>query len=69
MKPIVRYHHYATELNTSPVYPETTLTLRTIYNRVMIYQNDQIINIVDAPTMRVVRGIRSMFNNAKIQLI
>ena len=69
MRPLVQYHNYMTELNTSPVYPETTITLKVIYSNVMVYQNDQIIALVNAPIMRVVRGIRSMFKNAKIVLL
>ena len=69
MKPIVKHNRYMTEINTSPVYPETTITLRVMNAHVMIYQNDQIIALVSAPVMKVVRGIRSMFNNAKMQLI
>ena len=69
MKPLVQHGKYMTELNTSPVYDDTMITLRVIRAHVMVYQNDQIIALVSAPVMKVVRGIRSMFNNAKMQLI
>lgn len=69
MRPLIKHHRYMTELNTSPVYPETTISLRVVYNRVFIHQNDQLISIADAPIMRVVRGIRNMFPQANLQLI
>lgn len=69
MTPIVKHHNYMAQINTSPVYPETTITLRVVRTHIMIYQNDQLITLVDAPIMRVVRAIRSMFNQANIILL
>lgn len=69
MTPIVKHHQYMSQINTSPIYNETVITLRAIRTHVMIYQNDQIIALVDAPIMKVIRAIRSMFENAKIILL
>jgi len=53
----------------SPVYPETVIHLVDKGNTVIVYQNDEIISLFNAPIMKVVRAIRSMFENAKIILI
>ena len=58
-----------TELNTSPVYPETIIYLKIVRGAVLVAQNDQIISLANAPIMRVVRAIRSMYYNAKIILL
>ena len=58
-----------TELNTSPVYPETIIYLKIIRGAVLVAQNDQIISLANAAIMRVVRAIRSMYYNAKIILL
>ena len=57
------------QINTSPVYPETRISLREVNAKIIVCQNDQIIALVDAPIMKVVRAIRSMFKNAKIILL
>jgi len=69
MTPIVKHHRYMSQINTTPIYDNTTISLRDVRKAVMIYQNDQIIALVEAPIMKIVRAIRSMFPNANMQLI
>ena len=58
-----------TQINTSPVYDSTIISLRDVRKAIMIYQNDQIIALVNAPIMKVVRAIRAMFPKANINLL
>lgn len=69
MTPIVKHHQYMSQINMSPVYPETVIHLVDKGNTIIVYQNDEIISLFNAPIMKVVRAIRSMYNNAKIILI
>ena len=57
------------QINTTPIYDNTIISLRDVRKAVMIYQNDQIIALVEAPIMKIVRAIRSMFPHANMQLI
>lgn len=56
------------QINMTPIYENTIISLRDVKKAIMIYQNDQIIALVEAPIMKVVRAIRSMFPNANMQL-
>jgi hypothetical protein len=69
MRPLIKHHRYMTELNTSPVYPETVFYLKIVRGATIVAQNDQIISIANAPIMKIVRAIRSMFPKANLQLI
>lgn len=57
------------QLNTSPVYNDTILSLREVKKGFLVYQNDELITLINAPIMKIVRAIRSMFPNANMQLI
>ena len=69
MTPIVKHHRYMSQINTSPVYPETIIYLREVNAHVLVYQNDQLITLISAPIMKVVRAIRNMYVNPNIELI
>lgn len=68
MTPIVKHGRHMSQINTTPVYEDTEITLKDRGNSVMVYENDQLIAWLTFPIMKVVRGIRSMFPNAKLEL-
>ncbi len=70
MTPIVRHGRYATQLNISPIYENTEITLvQHSKSLIVLIENHQLIALINAPIMKVVRGIRVMFPNAKMNVI
>jgi hypothetical protein len=60
----------ATEVMLAPIYPETTLTLvQHSQSRVIIIQNHQIVALVSAPIMKIVRAIRMNYQSVKMNVI
>lgn len=61
MKPIIEYNSKATEVTISPVTEETEITIVRRPKHIVLYQNDELIDILDNmmyPVMRVVRMVR-----------
>lgn len=69
MSPLVEYKEKKSEVHIASLNANTLIGLRETKRGVLIIQNDEIITLIDAPIMRVVRGIRSMFDNAKFERI
>jgi hypothetical protein len=69
MTPVVRHGRYATQLHVTPIYPDTRIQIVQRPNYVVVYENDQLIDILEMPLMRVVRAIRLyMSPNAKLEV-
>ena len=61
MKPIIEYNSKATEVTITPVTEETEITIIRRPKHIVLYQNDELIDILDNmmyPVMRVVRMVR-----------
>lgn len=69
MTPIVRHGKYMSQINTTPIYENTTITLVDHGHSVIVNENDQIIAWISAPIMKVVRAIRTMYPKAKLELV
>lgn len=69
MTPIVKHHRRMSQINTSPIYNDTVITIKECGKGVLLHQNDQLIAWLTFPVMKVVRGIRAMYPNAKLELI
>lgn len=68
MTPLVKHGKYMSQINTSPIYDDTIITIKDHGKSVMIYENDQIIGWIVAPIMKVVRAIRTMYPKVNIDL-
>jgi len=66
MTPIVRHGHYATQLNISPIYENTEVRLVNHDKFVTLIQNHQLVALINAPIMKIVRAIRTIQPNAKL---
>lgn len=68
MSPIVDYLKKE-EVQIKALTSETVIGLKETKKGVIILQNDEIITLVEAPIMKVVKGIRVMFPTAKFERI
>ena len=60
----------ATEVRLAPIYPETTISLvQHSESKVVIIENHQLIALVSAPIMKIVRAIRSNYPQVKMNVI
>ena len=66
MSPVVDYLKKE-EVHLKALTDETIIGLKETTKGVIILQNDEVITLVEAPIMRVVKGIRTMFPNAKFE--
>jgi hypothetical protein len=69
MTPIVKDRLHMSELPMTPVYEETSITLRVRMIGILVYQNDKLIAWIDFSIMKVVRAIRRLYPNAKMNVI
>lgn len=69
MTPIVKHGKHMSQINATPIYDDTTITIQQRGNGMMLFQNDQLIAWLTFPVMKIVRGIRSMYPKAKLILI
>lgn len=61
MKPTIEYNSKRTEVTIAPVTNETEITIVRRPKHIVLYENDELIDILDAmmfPIMRVVRMVR-----------
>ena len=66
---MVKHGRMMTQINTTPVYENTVITIKSKKAGQFIYENDQIIAWINAPIMKIVRAIRVIFPNAKLNVI
>lgn len=69
MTPIVKHGKYMSQINATPIYDDTVITIKNHDKGMMLYENDQLIAWLTFPVMKVVRGIRAMYPKAKLILI
>lgn len=69
MRPLVAHGPKAAEIAVSPIYPETVITVVQKSNCVAVYENCELIDILEMPIMRIVRAIRLYCDNATINVI
>lgn len=59
-----------TELHVTPPTEHTTITLKRItQGSILIYENDECIGWLAIPVMKVIRALRSIYPQAKYELI
>jgi len=58
MKPVLSYNSKRTEVTIAPVTEQTEITIVRRPNHVVLYQNDELIDILTFPVMTVVRMLR-----------
>jgi hypothetical protein len=69
MTPIVRHGRHMTQLNVTPIYADTKIQLVQRPHHVVVYENDQLVDILEMPLMRIVRAIRLyMLPNAILEV-
>jgi len=70
MTPTVRHGKRASQIAVSPIYNDTVINIKQCKNaNVLLIQNDQLVAVLTFPIMKVVRGIRMMYPNVKLNLI
>lgn len=69
MSPVVEYNTIKSEVKLALLNDETVIGLKETKNGVIILQNDETIVLIVAPIMRVVKGIRTMYPNAKFERV
>jgi hypothetical protein len=70
MTPIVKHGKRASQINVSPIYNDTDINIKCARNdNVLLIQNDQLVAVLTFPIMKVVRGIRMMYPNVKLNMI
>ena len=69
MTPIVKHGKRMSQINVTPIYEETVITIKQSSNAVILTENDQLVAWLTFPVMKVVRAIRKMYPNAKLQLV
>lgn len=69
MTPIVKHGKHMSQINVTPIYEETTISLKARGNGIIVSENDQVVAWLTFPIMKIVRGIRTMYPNAKLELI
>lgn len=69
MTPIIKHGKRMSQLNVTPIYPDTTVVVKESGKGILLYENDQLIAWLTFPIMKVIRGIRKMYPNANIVLI
>ena len=69
MRPIVSHGRTSTQVNVTPIYADTRIQLVQRPHHVVVYENDQLIDILEMPIMRIVRAIRLyMLPNAILEV-
>lgn len=69
MTPIVKHNKFASQINITPIYPDTQVVIRETPKGVLLYENSELVAWLSFPTMKVVRGLRTMYPQAKLELI
>ena len=70
MTPLIRYGKRASQIAVSPIYSDTVINIKQCKNdNVLLIQNDQLVAVLTFPIMKVVRGIRMMYPNVKLNMI
>jgi len=69
MSPVVEYNAVKSEVKLALLNDETVIGLRETNKGVIVMQNDEAIVLIAAPIMRVVKGIRLMYPNARFERV